>query len=229
MSFLYYYNGAQKHEGFVGFEKACSRAKTYIILMSLNRVQFYARYCWWRQFLWRSWMRLWKVQKPCINSTWIAWLIHGFLPVKTWLWIACDTAFYAIIMIRVQTQGSCNCWYSKQTAHTYIFVSISKIKCILCNPYIVLLHQSKQILWYSVVWFPAYSQLSPDELLPTRLLLLHHCHQPLQNKWAVTCDFQLCGILTCVDSDEPWQPPFKLRNSKWCSISSLTLIEYSSD
>ena len=23
-----YYNGAQKHEGFVGFEKACSRAKT---------------------------------------------------------------------------------------------------------------------------------------------------------------------------------------------------------
>ena len=33
-SFLYYYNGAQKHEGFVGFEKACSRAKTYVILTS---------------------------------------------------------------------------------------------------------------------------------------------------------------------------------------------------
>ena len=27
-SFLYFYNGAQKHEGFIGFEKACSRAKT---------------------------------------------------------------------------------------------------------------------------------------------------------------------------------------------------------
>ena len=27
---------------------------------------------------------------------------------------------------------------------------------------------------------------------------------------AVTCDFQQCGILTCVDSDEPVQPPFKL-------------------
>ena len=27
-SFLYYYNDAQKHEGFVCFEKACSRAKT---------------------------------------------------------------------------------------------------------------------------------------------------------------------------------------------------------
>ena len=44
-SFLYYYNGAQKHEGFVGFEKVCSRAKTYVILMSLNYVHFYARYC----------------------------------------------------------------------------------------------------------------------------------------------------------------------------------------
>ena len=29
--------------------------------------------------------------------------------------------------------------------------------------------------------------------------------------WAVTCDFQQCGILTSVDSDEPVQPPFKLR------------------
>ena len=37
-------------------------------------------------------------------------------------------------------------------------------------------------------------------------------------KWAVTCDFQQCGILTSVDSDEPVQPPFKLRNSKWCLL-----------
>ena len=29
-----------------------------------------------------------------------------------------------------------------------------------------------------------------------------------------TCDFQQCGILTSVDSDEHVQPPFKLRNSK---------------
>ena len=28
---------------------------------------------------------------------------------------------------------------------------------------------------------------------------------------AVTCDFQQCGILTSVDSDEHVQPPFKLR------------------
>ena len=34
--------------------------------------------------------------------------------------------------------------------------------------------------------------------------------------------------MTSVDSDEPVQPPFKLRNSKWCSISSLIFREYSS-
>ena len=47
--------------------------------------------------------------------------------------------------------------------------------------------------------------------------------------WAMTRNFQQCGILTSVDSDEPVQPHFKLRNSKRCSISSLTLTEYSSD
>ena len=31
---------------------------------------------------------------------------------------------------------------------------------------------------------------------------------------AVACDFQHIGILTSVDSDEPVQPPYKLRNSK---------------
>ena len=44
-SFLYYYNDAQKHEGMVGFENAPARAKTYVILTSLNYVHFYARYC----------------------------------------------------------------------------------------------------------------------------------------------------------------------------------------
>ena len=46
---------------------------------------------------------------------------------------------------------------------------------------------------------------------------------------AVTCDFQQCGISTSVDSAEPVQPHFKLRNSKCCSVSILTVIEYSSD
>ena len=30
----------------------------------------------------------------------------------------------------------------------------------------------------------------------------------------MTCDFKQCGILTSVDSDQPVQPPVKLRNSK---------------
>ena len=46
---------------------------------------------------------------------------------------------------------------------------------------------------------------------------------------AVTCDFHQCDILTSVDSDKPLQPPFKHRNSKWCSVNSLTIREYSSD
>ena len=29
-----------------------------------------------------------------------------------------------------------------------------------------------------------------------------------------TCDFQQCGVLTSVDSVEPVQPRFNLRNSK---------------
>ena len=47
--------------------------------------------------------------------------------------------------------------------------------------------------------------------------------------WAAAWDFQQFDILTSVASDEPLQPPFKLRNSKWCSSSSLPIIEYSSD
>ena len=45
---------------------------------------------------------------------------------------------------------------------------------------------------------------------------------------AMTCDFQQCGILTSVDSDEHVQPHCKLRKSICCLFSSLTVIEYSS-
>ena len=38
-----------------------------------------------------------------------------------------------------------------------------------------------------------------------------------------TWDFQQCGSLTWIDSDEPMQPPFKLRNFKCCSVSSFTI------
>ena len=34
------------------------------------------------------------------------------------------------------------------------------------------------------------------------------------NIGAATCDFQQCGIFTSVYSNEPTQPPFRLRNSR---------------
>ena len=36
-------------------------------------------------------------------SAWIALLIHGFSPVNARLLITCDTAFYAIILLRLDT------------------------------------------------------------------------------------------------------------------------------
>ena len=51
----------------------------------------------------------------------------------------------------------------------------------------------------------------------------------IKAKWALICDFQQCGILTCVDSDEPVKAPFKPRNSKSCLVRSLRGLEYSSD
>ena len=71
---------------------------------------------------------------------------------------------------------------------------------------------------------PFWSNLN----LFTRFALAFRLIQKYYNNWATTCDFHQCGILTSVDSDEPVQPPFKLRNSKSCSVSSLTVIEYSS-
>ena len=55
-----------------------------------------------------------------------------------------------------------------------------------------------------------------------------HCAM-MQATWQFICDFQQCSILTSVDSDEPVQPPFKLRNFKLCSVNILTLTEYLSD
>ena len=69
-----------------------------------------------------------------------------------------------------------------------------------------------------------YSLLMVDERFPTRPVGIR-----TNAIWAVTCDFQQCGILTSVDSDKPVQPTFKLRNSKWWSVNRLTFIEYSSD
>ena len=73
-------------------ENAASRAKTNVIAtvhFTGDDVSFYDG----------PGMLIRNIAKPCINSTWIALLIHGFVPVKTWLLIAIDTAFYAIIRV----------------------------------------------------------------------------------------------------------------------------------
>ena len=59
-------------------------------------------------------------------------------------------------------------------------------------------------------------RLKPAALQPR---VKHSTTEPLRT-------LQWCGILTCVDSDNPVQPPFKLRNSKWCSVRTLRVIEY---
>ena len=46
---------------------------------------------------------------------------------------------------------------------------------------------------------------------------------PIAGKRATPRDFPQCGVLTCVDSDQPVQPHFKRRNSKCCSVRSFTV------
>ena len=61
------------------------------------------------------------------------------------------------------------------------------------------------IVWPRKLAHSCFSS-SVHSLLPKDSLFKNIC--------APTCDFQQCGILTCVNSDEPVQPPIKLRNSK---------------
>ena len=80
-----------------------------------------------------------------------------------------------------------------------------------------------------------------DYTLPSFKKTGNNCFKKIQNYvslgtfpetkhiWATTCDFQQCGILKLIDSGEFVLPPVKLRNSIWCSVSSLTFIEYSRD
>ena len=61
----------------------------------------------------------------------------------------------------------------------------------------------------------------PDNLCLKKNQTCYH-----NDKWAGAWEFQQFDILTNVDSHEPVQPPFKLRNLKWDSVSSSTVIEY---
>ena len=56
--------------------------------------------------------------------------------------------------------------------------------------------------------------------------------KPILSAWNYTWKREKCLSFqqSWIDSHEPVQSPFKLRDSKWCSVGSLTtLIEYSSD
>ena len=71
-------------------------------------------------------------------------------------------------------------------------------------------------------------QVTPQiqiELSTTELLITGSKNMQRKNEE----DFQQCAILTSVDSDKPVKPPVKLRNPIWCSVSSVTVIGYSSD
>ena len=93
----------------------------------------------------------------------------------------------------------------------------------MCSPIWILsvcfLHP-KWIMWYNTTLQNQSICLWTTELLVEFLNLFI---------WAATTWFPTMWHLTSVDSDEPVHSPFKFRNSKWCSVSSLTLIEYSSD
>ena len=53
---------------------------------------------------------------------------------------------------------------------------------------------------------------------------LNHLFLEHRHNGAATCDFQQCGILTSVDSDEPVQSPIKFKISKICSVSSFIFM-----
>ena len=96
-SFLHYYNGAQKHEGFVGFKKAFSRVKPYVILTPLNYVHFYTRYTVDDVNFCDGLECVYVKHQQHVNCLINTWVYAG----QTWLLIACDTDFNAIIKVKM--------------------------------------------------------------------------------------------------------------------------------
>ena len=77
------FNGAKSHVTRVTFILTSGNYICYCVVILCQIL------CWPRN-------ALCKITRPFINSGWIA-LWHAFVTVKTWLLIACNTAFYAII------------------------------------------------------------------------------------------------------------------------------------
>ena len=70
-----------------------------------------------------------------------------------------------------------------------------------------------QLTW--TFWTQLTSPITAIHVLLCNILIIMNHYMWFPTMW----HFDKCRL----------QPPFKLRNSKWCSFSSLTLIEYSSD
>ena len=65
-----------------------------------------------------------------------------------------------------------------------------------------------------VLWYP--HNYSSGHVLTSSAPRIYHNPQRKSEIYieAVTCDFQQCGILTSVHSEQPVQPPFRLRFSQ---------------
>ena len=114
----------------------------------------------------------------------------------------------------------------------------SNVKCSRCDPKVVTNVQKGNILMMAFLVQTELTTLCqgcrPDPKLattekssflsPTELTTLCQGRRP--GSKVVTTEKSseprhvISNILTSVDSDEPVQPPFKLRNSKCCSASS---------
>ena len=79
-----------------------------------------------------------------------------------------------------------------------------------------------RICTYMYTYFFKYTSSYISHAVPPFLANLYVIH--IINNMS-----QCIRLPTMWHFEEPLQPPFKLRNSKWCSVSSLTIIEYSSD
>ena len=92
------YSGEEGHVIWERFKNAASREKTDITVAFFFYAFYCAHYRWWRRLFWRPRELTFKIAKLVYNSTWITLIKHGFVPVKTWLLIACGW-FYAMIMV----------------------------------------------------------------------------------------------------------------------------------
>ena len=88
---------AQKHEGSVSFENAFSRAKTYVIITSLITLIYI--HVTFDNVIFCDGLEFVYVKYKSCASTARELSDYFFFPVKTCLFIAYDTAFYAMIVI----------------------------------------------------------------------------------------------------------------------------------